>query len=194
VRKVTYSMGMSLDGFIEGPDGDFQWTEPEPALFQMSIDEVKDVGVHLLGRRLYETMLYWEEIKDDLALGAQDREWTDLWNALPKVVFSRTLTDVVPSARLATGTLAEEIARLRAEPGEGDIAIGGADLAAQAADLDLVDEYLVRVFPVLVGGGKPIFALHERRVDLELLASRTFESGVVSLHYRVRRDADRETA
>lgn len=65
MRKVTYSMGMSLDGFIVGPDGDFQWTVPEPALFQMSIDEVKHVGVHLLGRRLYETMLYWEDVADD---------------------------------------------------------------------------------------------------------------------------------
>lgn len=190
MRKVTYSMGMSLDGFIVGPDGDFQWTVPEPALFQMSIDEVKHVGVHLLGRRLYETMLYWEDVADDPSLDAQEREWTDLWNALPKVVFSRTLTGVVPSARLATGGLAEEIARLRADAGEGDIAIGGADLAAQAADLDLIDEYLVRVFPVLVGGGTPFFALHGRRVDLELVGTRTFGSGVVFVHYRVRRDAD----
>lgn len=193
MRKVTYSMGMSLDGFIVGPDGDFQWTVPEPALFQMSIDEVKHVGVHLLGRRLYETMLYWEDVADDPSLDPQEREWTDLWNALPKVVFSRTLTGVVPSARLATGGLAEEIARLRADAGEGDIAIGGADLAAQAADLDLIDEYLVRVFPVLVGGGTPFFALHGRRVDLELVETRTFGSGVVFVHYRVRRDADGAT-
>ena len=190
MRKVTYSMGMSLDGFIVGLDGDFQWTVPEPALFQMSIDEVKHVGVHLLGRRLYETMLYWEDVADDPSLDAQEREWTDLWNALPKVVFSRTLTGVVPSARLATGSLADEITRLRADAGEGDIAIGGADLAAQAADLDLIDEYLVRVFPVLVGGGTPFFALHGRRVDLELVGTCTFASGVVFVHYRVRRDAD----
>ena len=190
MRKVTYSMGMSLDGFIVGPDGDFQWTVPEPALFQMSIDEVKHVGVHLLGRRLYETMLYWEDVADDPSLDPQEREWTDLWNALPKVVFSRTLTDIVPSARLATGSLADEITRLRADAGEGDIAIGGADLAAQAADLDLIDEYLVRVFPVLVGGGTPFFALHGRRVDLELVGTRTFDSGVVFVHYHVRRDSD----
>lgn len=194
MRKVTYSMGMSLDGFIVGPDGGFEWTVPEPDLFQLSLDEIKDVGVHLLGRRLYESMLYWETVAGDPSLDAQEREWTSLWNELPKVVFSRSLTEVVASARLATEGLAEEIARLRSEPGEGDIAIGGADLAAQVADLNLIDEYLVRVFPVLVGGGTPFFALHGRYVKLELVGSRTFASGVVFLHYRVVRDPVSTTA
>ncbi len=91
------------------------------------------------------------------------------------------------NARLASGGLAEEIARLRAEPGEGDIAIGGATLAAEAAALDLIDEYRARVYPVLVGGGMPFFAQRERRVDLELVETRTFGSSVVYLHYRVAR-------
>lgn len=194
MRKVTYSMGMSLDGFISGPDGGFQWSVPDPELFQLSLDEIRGIGVHLLGRRLYESMLYWETVADDPSLDAQEREWTVLWNQLPKVVFSRTLTEVVPSARLATGGIAEEIARLRSEPGEGDVAIGGAGLAAQAADLDLIDEYLVRVFPVLVGGGIPFFALHGRHVNLELVGSRAFASGVVFLHYRVVRAPAASTA
>ncbi|HJS26283.1 MAG TPA: dihydrofolate reductase family protein, partial [Actinomycetota bacterium] len=109
------------------------------------------------------------------------------WNPLPKVVFSTTLSAVQGAARLASGGLAEEIERLRAEPGEGDIAIGGATLAAEAAALDLIDEYRVMVYPVLVGGGISFFPQGERRVDLELIETRTFGSRVVYLRYRVAR-------
>ena len=100
------------------------------------------------------------------------------------MVFSRTLTEVEGNARLATGSVADDITRLRSEPGDGDIAIGGATLALEAAREGLIDEYLIRVFPVLVGGGIPFFAHEERRVDLELVESRTFENGVVFVHYR----------
>ena len=103
------------------------------------------------------------------------------------MVFSTTLSAVQGNARLASGGLAEEIARLRAEPGEGDIAIGGATLAAAAAALDLIDEYRVRVYPVLVGGGIPYFPQGERKVDLELVETRTFSSQIVYLRYRVER-------
>jgi dihydrofolate reductase len=103
------------------------------------------------------------------------------------VVFSTTLSAVQGSARLASGSLAEEIQRLRAEPGEGEIAIGGATLAAEAAALDLIDEYRVIVYPVLVGGGIPFFAHRERRVNLDLVETRTFSSRFVYLHYRVAR-------
>lgn len=187
MRKVTYSMGMSLDGFIVGPDGGFDWAVPDPALFQASLDELDDVGTHLLGRRLYETMLYWETAEELPDLDPLEREWTPRWNALPKVVFSRTLADVVGNARLAAGSLDDEIALLRSGDETSDIAIGGADLAAQAADLDLIDEYLVRIFPVLVGGGTPFFALHGQQVGLELVSSRTFDSGVLYARYRVLR-------
>jgi len=101
------------------------------------------------------------------------------------VVFSITLSAVQGSARLASGSLAEEIGRLRTEPGEGAIAIGGATLAADAAALGLIDEYRARVYPVLVGGGTPFFPQHERRQNLELVDTRTFSSTVVYLHYRV---------
>ncbi len=114
-------------------------------------------------------------------------EWTALWKPLPKVVFSTTLSAVQGNARLASGGLADEIERLRAEPGEGSIAIGGATLAAEAAALDLIDEYRIRVYPVLVGGGIPYFAQHERRVDLELVEARTLSSNLVYLRYRVAR-------
>ena len=176
VRRVTYSLGVSLDGYIVGPDGGFQWTAPDEEVFRFATDEVRQVGVHLLGRRLYETMSYWETADqlDDLEL-----EFAALWKALPKVVFSSTLSAVHGNARLASVGLAEEIERLRADPGKGDIAIGGATLAAEAAALDLIDEYRARVYPVLVGGGIPFFPRRGRRVDLELVETRTFSSNVV---------------
>jgi dihydrofolate reductase len=140
-----------------------------------------------MGRRLYETMLYWETADQDPSLDDSEIEWAALWKPLPKVVFSTTLSAVQGNARLAAGGLAEEIERLRAEPGDGDIAIGGATLAAEAAALDLIDEYRARVYPVLVGGGIPYFPQRERRVDLELLETRTFSSPVVYLRYGVTR-------
>jgi dihydrofolate reductase len=186
MRSVTYSMGVSLDGYIVGPEGDFDWTTPDEEVFRFWIDEIRGVGVHLLGRRLYETMLYWETA-DQASLDGAQLEWAGLWNPLPKVVFSTTLSAVQGTARLAAGDLAEEIERLRAEPGEGNIAIGGATLAAEAAALGLIDEYRAMVYPVLVGGGVPFFPRRERRVDLELVETRTFSSRVVSLRYRVAR-------
>ncbi|EME19567.1 dihydrofolate reductase family protein [Rhodococcus triatomae] len=180
MRRVTYSMGVSLDGFIVGPDGGFDWPGLDDDVFQLSMDEIHDVDVHLMGRRLYEVMLYWETADQDPTLNAAEREWTALWNSLPKVVFSTTLTEVQGNARLLSGGVAEEIERLRAEPGDGEIAIGGAGLAEAAAHL--IDEYKIRVFPVLVGGGIPFFARNERLVNLDLVENRTVGK-VVYLRY-----------
>lgn len=187
MRNLTFSMGVSLDGYIVGPDGRFDWTAPDEEVFRFWIDEIRGVGVHLLGRRLYETMLYWETAENERSLDEAEREWAALWKPLPKVVFSRTLTAVEGNARLAAGSLAEEVERLRAAPEEGDIAIGGATLAAEAAALDLIDEYRLVVYPVLVGGGIPYFPRRERRVDLALVETRTFGLGAVYLRYRVLR-------
>lgn len=184
VRKVTCSMGVSLDGFIADVDGDIGWGVPSEEVFRSSIDEAREVGVHLMGRRLYETMRYWETV-DPATLDEAELEWRDLWNGLPKLVFSRTLTEVEGNHQLASGSLEEEIARLRSEDAAGDIAIGGAELLADAAARDLVDEYKVRVFPVLLGGGRPLFPQVPRKVDLELVSTRVFDNGVVRLHHRV---------
>ena len=186
MRSVTFSMGTSLDGYIVGPDGNIiAVPPPDEEVWRLVKDEIRGVGVHLMGRRLYETMLYWETPDHDPPLDDAEIEWAALWNPLPKVVFSRSLSAVQGNARLASGGLAEEIAELRAEPGEGDIAIGGATLAAEAAALGLIDEYRARVYPVLVGGGIPFFPQGERRVDLDLVESRTLSSSVVYLRYRV---------
>jgi dihydrofolate reductase len=187
MRSVTYSMGVSLDGYIVGPDGDIPAPPPDEEVWRVVMDEIRGVGVHLMGRRLYETMLYWETADHDPPLDYTELEWAALWKPLQKVVFSTTLLAVQGNARLASAGLVEEIERLRAEPGEGDIAIGGATLAAEAAELGLIDEYRIRVYPVLVGGGIPYFPRRERRVDLELVETCTFGSSVVYLRYRVAR-------
>jgi dihydrofolate reductase len=185
MRSVICSMGVSLDGYVVGPDGGFDWATPDDEVFAFVTGELRTVGVHLLGRRLYETMVAWETADQDPSLDDAMLEWAALWKALPKVVCSTTLTEVVGNTRLLAGGLAGEIERLRNEPGEGDIAIGGPTLAAEAAALGLVDEYRARVHPVLVGGGIPFFPQGEQRVDLELVETRSFESGVVYLRHRV---------
>ncbi|MFI6812502.1 dihydrofolate reductase family protein [Nonomuraea sp. NPDC050328] len=194
MRSVTYSMGVSLDGYIVGPDGTFDWTAPQPDVFRFWLEDIRHVGVHLLGRRLYETMVYWETAEQEDSLSEDEREWAALWKALPKVVFSTTLEAVQGNARLRSGGLKEEIERLRAEPGEGEIAIGGAGLAAEAAEADLIDEYRAMVYPVLVGGGIPFFPRQGRRVDLELVETRSFSSKVVYLRHRVIRQAPGRSA
>ena len=187
MRRVVCSMAMSLDGYIAGSDGSITWTPPDDEVFRFVLDEYQEVGVHLLGRRLYETMLFWETADQDPSLDDARREWAAMWTSLPKVVFSTTLSAVQGHARLATAGLAGEIQRCRAEPGQDDIAIGGAALAGEAAESGLVDEYRLRVYPVVVGGGTPLFPHAERRVGLELVDSRIFSSGVVHLRYRVAR-------
>jgi dihydrofolate reductase len=185
MRSVTYSMSVSLDGYIVGPDGGFGWTAPDAEVFRFWLEEIRQVGVHVLGRRLYETMLYWETADQEQTLDEAELEWAAIWKALPKVVFSTTLSAAQGNARLVSGGLAEEIERLRAEPGQGEIAIGGATLAAEVAAAGLVDEYRAMVYPVLVGGGVPFFPRGERRVDLELVETRSFNSGVIYLRHRV---------
>jgi dihydrofolate reductase len=187
MRSVTYSMSVSLDGYIVGPGGGFGWSEPDEELFRFVTEQMRTVGVQLLGRRLYETMLFWETADQNPSLDSLQLEWARIWNPLPKLVFSKTLSAVQGNAHLAPGSLEEEIERLRAEPGEGDIAIGGAALAAEVAALGLIDEYRPRFCPVLVGGGRPFFPQQQRRFDLELLETRAFSSGVVYHRYRVLR-------
>jgi dihydrofolate reductase len=185
MRSVTYSMNVSLDGYVAAPDGSLDWTAPDEVIFQSWIDEVRGIDVYVLGRRLYEAMRVWDDPDQDPSRDPGQREFAALWSALPKVVFSTTLAEVQGSARLASGSLAEEIERLRAESGEGTIAIGGATLAAAASALDLIDEYRLRVSPVVVGGGLPFLPPHERLIPLDLVETRTFPSGVVYLRYRV---------
>jgi dihydrofolate reductase len=139
VGKLIYSMSVSADGFIAGPDGDFSWTAPSEELFRFHTDRVRQLGAHLLGRRLYETMLYWETADQDSALGTDEREFAEIWRALPKVVFSTTLESVEGNARLAGDSVLEEIRRLK-ERVDAARAGGGGARAAGSIQRDLVDE------------------------------------------------------
>jgi dihydrofolate reductase len=182
MRKLIYSMNPSLDGFIAGPDGDFSWGAPDQELHRFHNERVRALGGHLLGRRLYETMVYWETAEPEP--GTAEHEFAEIWRALPKVVFSKTLEKVEGNTRLASDGLAEEVTRLKEQPGK-DLAVGGAGLASACIKLGLVDEFQLFLNPVITGGGTPFFPSLEKRIDLELVETRTFGSRVVYVRYRV---------
>ena len=180
--SLIYSMSVSLDDFIADPDGNLDWSVPDEELHRFHNERVRKLGGHVLGRRLYETMTYWETAQEDPAATDYALEFADIWKALPKVVFSDTLEEVVGNARLAKGTIAEEVADLQERSGK-DVGIGGADLAAEAIKLGLVDDFRLFVNPVILGGGKPFFPSLDQSVHLNLVETRTFGSSVVYLRY-----------
>jgi dihydrofolate reductase len=182
VRRLIYSMSVSLDGYIAGPDGAIDWGAPDEELHRFHNEQVRELGAHLLGRRLYETMVYWETADQNPSASDYALEFARLWQSLPKIVFSTTLTQVEGNTRLATAGLADEVGRLKQEPGK-DIAVGGAGLAASAIELGLVDEYRLFVSPVVLGAGTPFFPALQERIGLELLETRTFGSRVVYSRY-----------
>jgi dihydrofolate reductase len=182
--KVIYTMGgVSADGYIVGPDGKFDWGVPGDELHRFHNEQTRALAGYLLGRRLYETMLYWETADEDAGAGEVEREFALIWRALPKLVFSRTLDSVEgTNTTLAGDDLRAELSSLQ-ESVHGDVAVGGAELAAEAVRLNLIDEYRLFVYPVAVGGGIPFFP-RDHRVDLELVETRTFSSRVAYLRYR----------
>ena len=182
MRKLIYSMTVSLDGFIAGPDGAIDWSAPDEELHRFHNEQTRELGAHLLGRRLYETMLYWETAEENPSLPETEREFARIWKSLPRIVFSNTLDRVEGNARLAAGSVRDEVATLKAEPGK-DLAVGGAGLASTCIRSGLVDEYRLFVSPVVLGGGTPYFPALDDRIDLELIESRTFGSRVVYLRY-----------
>jgi dihydrofolate reductase len=185
MRKLIYSMSVSLDGYIARPDGAIDWTVPDEEQFRFHVQQIREIGVHLCGRRLYEAMVYWETAEESPLL-ADHVEFAQIWKALPKVVFSTTLESVVGDTRLARDGVGEEVSRLKEQPGK-DIAVGGAGLARECMKLGLIDEWRLFVNPVLLGGGTPYFPTLDQSVDLELAETRTFGSRVVYLRYGLRR-------
>ena len=182
MSSLIYSLGVSVDGFIADRQGAFDWGAPSPEQFRFHLEQTRELGVHLCGRAVYETMRVWET--DPSLRGTEDEAaFADVWTALPKVVFSRTLDRVEGNARLAEGSLADEVAAALAST-DLDVAIGGADLGRQAVELDLVDEVHLFRNPVLVGGGKPFFPPVTEDRPLELLETRTFAPRVVYEAYR----------
>jgi dihydrofolate reductase len=179
---LIYSMSVSVDGFIADREGAFGWSAPSEELFRFHLAEVRELGSCLLGRRLYETMLVWET--DPSLRDNEDTDaFADVWGALPKVVFSRTLDSVQGNARLAEAPLAEEVAAAL-DATDKDVEIGGAGLAAQAFELGLVDELRMFRYPVVVGGGTPFLPPVTEDIRLDLIETRTFNSRVIYERYR----------
>jgi dihydrofolate reductase len=186
MRKLGYSMSVSLDGFIAGPNGEIDWSVPDAELHRFHNERVRSAGTQLLGRRLYETMLYWETVEENPSSDEVELEFARIWRPLPKVVFSRTLSEVEGNARLLKDGAVEEVTRLKEEPG-GDLEVGGATLAATLIEAGLVDDFHLFVIPIVLGGGTPYFPPLERRIELELVETREFAAPAVYLHYRLKR-------
>jgi dihydrofolate reductase len=183
MRKVIYSMGVSLDGFIADRDGQLDWGVPDEELMRFHHEQTREIGAQACGRGLYQAMLYWEP-PEQAGWGPLELEFARIWQAIPKVVFSTTLASVQGNARLAEGDAAEEIAKLTAEPGQGVVSVGGAGFASTLVELDLIDEYRLFVSPVLLGGGTPFLPPLPKRIALELIETRTFGCRVVYSRYR----------
>lgn len=180
---LIFSMSVSVDGYVTDREGGIDWGVPSDELFRFHTEQVGELGAYLLGRRLYETMLVWET---DPAMRADELKnaFADIWCALPKVVFSHTLDEVQGNARLAEGSVAEEVAAvLDATSPDQPVSIGGADLAAQAIGLGLVDELRMFRHPVVVGGGTPYLPPVADPAPLNLIQTRTFGSGVIFERY-----------
>jgi dihydrofolate reductase len=183
---LIYSLTVSVDGFIADREGAFEWSVPNEELFRFHIAQTRELGGFLLGRRLYETMLVWDT---DPSMRKTEAEaaFADVWCAIPKVVFSRTLDSVQGNARLAEASVAEEAAAAL-DATDKDVGIGGAGLAAAAIELGLVDELRMFRYPVVVGGGTPFLPPVTEDVPLDLIETRTFGSRVIYERYRRARD------
>jgi dihydrofolate reductase len=185
VAKLIYSANASLDGYVEDKRGDIEWSAPDEEVFAFINDFERPIGTYLYGRRMYETMVYWETASTSGDQPAVTRDFAEIWRAAEKIVYSRTL-HTPSSARtrierdfdpVAIGQLKESSAR--------DITIGGPEIAGKAIAVGLVDECHLLLGPIVVGGGKRALP-DDIRIQLELLDERRFRSGVVHLRYGVR--------
>lgn len=174
----------SLDGYIEDEIGNFDWSAPDDEVHAFVNDLERPIGTYLYGRRLYETMIYWATADQLPDLPPVEADYTALWQAADKVVFSRTLASVSSARTRIVRDFDPELIRQMKAVAERDLSVGGPELAAQALRAGLVDELQLFVSPAVVGGGKP--ALPDGvRVDLELVDERRFANGVVYLRYAI---------
>jgi dihydrofolate reductase len=181
MSKLIYMTNTSLDGYVEDATGAFDWVNPEQ-VFEFITELLRPIGTYLYGRRLYETMAYWDAPVEDYPPERRDFAW--VWQNAQKVVFSRTLTGApTRNTRIERDLDREAIRKLKRES-EHDISIGGAELAGLALEAGLVDECHLFVNPVIVGGGKPAFRAASRR-NLELLEAHPFVTGVIHVHHRL---------
>jgi len=186
VARLIYSVITSLDGYIEDAQGRFDWAAPDEEVHAFVNDQERQIGTYLYGRRMYDVMVFWETAHTVAGQPPHILDYAELWQAADKIVYSRTLHRVSSArTRIERELNPEEVRQIKAQAGR-DISVGGPELAAQAIKAELVDEYHLFVHPVVVGGGKPSLP-KDVRVDLELMDERRFGSGVVHLHYRIRK-------
>ena len=185
MRKLIYLMNVSLDGFVEGPDGKFGFTVPDEEVHRFHNEFARQLDAELYGRRLYETMAVWQTYGLDSSVPDYVAEYGRIWRAMQKIVFSSTLKEVGENCRLVPGDAVAEVRGLKEQPGR-DLAVGGPGLASSLAKAGLVDEYRLVVYPSIVGGGKSYFPSLGRELSLRLEETRTFRSGAVYLRYLVR--------
>ena len=187
MSRIIYSMSVSLDGYVETPTRDIGWTAPDDELHAFFNDMARATGTFLHGRRMYELMsAYWPTADEDPSAPPVIADFARIWREKPKVVFSKTLESVAWNSRLARDVIPEEIARMKQQPGD-DMSVDGPTLAATFIRLGLVDEYGLFVFPIVLGGGTPFFPPLDHPLNLKLVETRTFSSGVVYLRYRAAR-------
>ena len=184
MAKLIYSALASLDGYVEDADGRFEWAAPDEEVHAFVNDLERPVGTCLYGRRMYETMVFWETagVADDEP--EVIRDFASIWRAADKVVFSKTLTAVTTARTRIERDLEPDAIRRLKQTGDAHVSIGGAELAGQAVAAGLVDEIQLFLFPVIVGSGKRALPV-DVHTRLRLLDTRAFASGVVFAHYAV---------
>lgn len=179
--KLIYSLNVSLDGFAATRDGGLEWATVDDELHSWFNDETRALGASLYGRRMYELMAaYWPTAEEDPS--AVVREFSRIWKPMPKIVFSSTLPRVEHNSRLVRGDIAAILADVRREF-DGDLDVGGPDLAGQFVRRGLVDEFRLVVHPVVLGAGKPFWPELDAPLRLRLVTSRRFASGAVQQSY-----------
>ena len=184
MSNLIYAAIASFDGYVEDDAGGFDWAAPDEEVHAFANDLERPIGTYLYGRRMYETMVFWETVTADADEPAVFLDYAEIWQAAEKVVYSRTLETVSSARTRIEREFDPDAVRRLKEPSAADLAIGGADLAGQAIGAGLVDECHLLLCPIVVGGGKR--ALPDNvRVELELLDERRFRNGVVHVHYRV---------
>lgn len=187
MRRLTYGMSVSLDGYVAAPGDDLSWGLSSDELFQFWSHRVGATDLALYGRRLWEGMnSHWPTADQQPGATPAHIEYAGRWRDMPKVVFSSTIGAVDGNARLVSGDAVAEMTRLKAEDG-GPMDIGGATLAAAAMRAGLIDEYTLVTHPVLVGSGTPFFTALDNWVNLTLVETRTFPDGVLLTRYETRR-------
>lgn len=179
MKKIIFQMSVSLDGYIEGPNHEIGWHLVDDEFNAYAVEMLKATDVLIMGRKTYELMAgYWPTAEDN------DPVVKERMNSTPKLVFSRTLKNVEwQNSRLATGSIADEVARLKQVPGNVVLPIGGSELAASFLDQGLMDELHIILTPILLGGGKTVLDGIKRRYPLRLLSTKKFNSGNVVVTY-----------